>query len=523
MNSTGNRGLITGFAMVFATLLVTAVLGYLNVRRLYHYDRLVDHTHQVVSEMRNLLAILADAESGMRGFVITQDEAYLRPYETAKVTAPAALKRIGRMTADNVSQQANITELESLIARRMDLMTITVDAARRHGYEQGKEEVARGMGRAAMERVREKIHGMEREEDALLNKRVGEAVVGYWTAVVTSLISAIIGLSLALFGLYLSSRDVKARELRAKELNEINTRLEQRVVERTAAISTTNAALREEISERQRAEELTRQMAGELERSNRELSQFATVASHDLQEPLRKIQAFGDRLLGQCGDELSVKGRDYLDRMLKSTGRMRELIDSLLEYSRVSTRSRPNGPVDLQDVALEVVGDLEPRLMATGGKVEIGPLPTIAADRMQMRQLFQNLIGNALKFQRPGTTPHVQVSARLLQADHQQATNGSPALACELEFEDNGIGFEPVYAERIFELFQRLHGRSEYEGTGMGLAICKKIAERHGGTIHATSTPGVGSRFLVKLPISEAPALDDAASELGKSELGQGN
>lgn len=505
MKLIGNRGLLTGFIMVFVTLLVTTLLGYLNVRRLYRYDRLVDHTHQVVSELRNLMALVADAESGMRGYLITGEDVYLETYNAAQMSVDAAIKRIQNLTVDNPKQQANIQELKPLIDRRLELLKESVTAAQEGGFEQGRAEVAKGLGRAAMELVRSKIHAMEREEDVLLSKRVGESVVGYWTAVVTSFISAMIGLSLALLGLYLTSRDLQERERRAQELNDLNERLEQRVIERTAAISTTNAALRDEIAERQRAEQLARQMSAELERSNRELSQFATVASHDLQEPLRKIQAFGDRLLGQCNDDLSEKGRDYLNRMLASAGRMRELIDSLLEYSRVSTRTQPLSSVNLNEVAQEVLSDLEPRLAMTAGHVDVGPLPVVAGDRMQMRQLLQNLIGNALKFQRPGIPSQVQVSATLLTAEGLEPTNGQPAVACELIVADNGVGFENVYAERIFELFQRLHGRNEFEGTGMGLAICKKIAERAGGSIRAIGEPNVGSRFLVKLPLAGSP------------------
>ena len=159
-------------------------------------------------------------------------------------------------------------------------------------------------------------------------------------------------------------------------------------------------------------------------------------------------------------------------------------------------------PVDLGRVASEVVGDLEARLHQSHGQVEIGNLPTINADPLQMRQLFQNLIGNALKFQRKGAPPHVRMSARVVPRAAADNGDSQLGLACELTVEDNGVGFEPAYAQQIFELFQRLHGRDEYEGTGMGLAICKKIAERHGGSITASSTPGQGARFIVVLPLT---------------------
>jgi signal transduction histidine kinase len=502
MNSFKSRGLLTGFAMVFATLLVTAALGYLNVRRLYEHDRLVEHAHQVLSELRLLLGTVADAESAMRGFVITSDPTYLKPYESAGVTSLDSLDRIERLTADNRRQQQTLVELRGQIERRMDLMRQAIEATRGQSPEAARAEVRRGEGQAAMEVVRDLIRKMESEESALLTTRVGEATVAYWTTGVTSLISAIIGLTLAALGLVLMSREVNAREQRARDLRELNERLEQRVRQRTAELSTANAALRDEIAERRQAEQSVRLVADKLERSNRELAQFAAVASHDLQEPLRKIQAFGDRLFGQCHDQLNNKGREYLERMLASAVRMRALIDGLLEYSRVATHKQPPTPVDLGRVARDVVGDLEARLQQSGGQVEVGELPTIVADPLQIRQLLQNLIGNALKFQPKDRPPHVSVSGRVVEAPTDGNTNLLRELVCELIVEDNGVGFEPAYAQRIFELFQRLHDRDAYEGTGMGLAICKKIAERHGGQIVATSTPGRGSRFIVTLPLA---------------------
>lgn len=253
--------------------------------------------------------------------------------------------------------------------------------------------------------------------------------------------------------------------------------LEDRVRERTAELATANEAL---------------------QISNGELEQFASVASHDLQEPLRKIQAFGDRLYTRFGDDLGDQGHEYLERILASAARMRRLIDDLLSFSRVSTKAQPFIPTDLTTVAYEVVSDLEGRLHETGGRVELRKLPTLEADPLQMRQVLQNLIANGLKFHRPDVPPVVQVSSRLLSGRNG---NGQPEPMCEIAVEDNGIGFEETYLDRIFEVFQRLHGRGEYEGTGMGLAICRKIVERHGGQITAKSLPGKGSTFLVTLPV----------------------
>jgi PAS domain S-box-containing protein len=246
-----------------------------------------------------------------------------------------------------------------------------------------------------------------------------------------------------------------------------------------------------DITERKRAEKALEIQARELARSNAELEQFAYVASHDLQEPLRKIRAFGDRLREKHAAELGDDGRDYLARMLNAAARMQTLIQDLLTLSRVTSQPRPFGPVDLADVVRNVVSDLESRIEHLAGRVEVAALPVLIADRMQMAQLFQNVIGNALKFHKPGEPPVVKVRSEL--------TGDDPA-ASRIVVEDNGIGFEEKYLDRIFQVFQRLHARNEYEGSGIGLAICRRIVERHGGRITATSSPGVGTTFLITLP-----------------------
>ena len=228
-----------------------------------------------------------------------------------------------------------------------------------------------------------------------------------------------------------------------------------------------------------------------LEQSNRELESFASVASHDLQEPLRKIQTFGERLKTTCGAALSPEGRDYLERMSNAAGRMRRLIDDLLSFSRISSKAPTFARVDLGRVAREVLMDLEMAIEQAGASVTVGELPTLEAEPMQMRQLLQNLLSNSLKFRQEGVAPSVSITATV------DASTGM----CELRVADNGIGFDEKYLDRIFNVFQRLHGRGKYEGTGIGLAICRKIAERHGGCIGARSTPGQGATFIVSLPL----------------------
>jgi signal transduction histidine kinase len=243
--------------------------------------------------------------------------------------------------------------------------------------------------------------------------------------------------------------------------------------------------------QRRRSGEELSGYASRLELINKELQDFAFVASHDLQEPLRKIQTFCDMAQKRCAPVLDATSQDYLDRVVKSASRMRQLLNDLLQFSRVATRPEPFKKIDLVKIAREAADVFEATVKKTGCRIEIEDIPAIEADESQMSRLFQNLIGNALKF-RGGETAHVKVYGKL-----------DSRGICELFVKDNGIGFDPKYAELIFKPFQRLHGRKEYDGTGMGLAICRKIVERHGGNIRAESEPGKGSTFIIRLPAKQ--------------------
>jgi light-regulated signal transduction histidine kinase (bacteriophytochrome) len=229
--------------------------------------------------------------------------------------------------------------------------------------------------------------------------------------------------------------------------------------------------------------------ARELARSNAELDQFASIASHDLKEPLRKVRTFTQQVAAVDAQNLSEQGLDYIERANLAAERMQQLIDDLLKYSRVSTHGRPFAPLDLNQLTAGVLQDLELEVVRAGAAVRVGNLPTINGDASQMRQLMQNLISNALKFRREGVPTEVTIDGA--------AVDGVARIVVR----DNGIGFEPEYNGRIFRVFERLHGRGRYPGTGIGLALCLKIAERHGGTVTADGVPDMGASFTVTIPL----------------------
>ncbi|MGO9019852.1 MAG: sensor histidine kinase [Syntrophobacteraceae bacterium] len=245
-----------------------------------------------------------------------------------------------------------------------------------------------------------------------------------------------------------------------------------------------------DITDRKKAREKLKALVGRLESSNRELEEFACIASHDLREPLRKIQSFGNMLETKYSDRLDAEGKDYLIRMQNAVTRMQQLIRDLLEYAGVAGRPEPLDTVDLRQTVMEVISDLELNIETLGARVEVFELPAVKSVKSRIYQLFQNLIANALKF-RGEKQPHIKIYS--LRTDHEY----------RIFVGDNGIGFDEKYLDRIFVPFGRLHGRSAYGGTGMGLAICRKIVERHGWSMTAKSKPGEGSTFIITLPVEK--------------------
>ncbi len=480
MPSVVGKRLAVGFGLAIFLLIANAVVSFRATKTLTDNNDEVLHTQKVIETLAEVVAEVTAAESAQRGYIITGDEAFLDYYTQSSPRIDTTIASLRELTSDNPGQQERIAALERAINVRRETLELNLRLRREEGINFVLESARLLQGKEQMDAVRGIAHEIQDEEDRLLAIRTDQSHASTRNTMLTFLAANALVLGLLGAVYYVVVGDIRERQRAAERLTEARDQLEVRVKERTHELANANT---------------------ELERSNRELQDFAFVASHDLQEPLRKIQAFGDRLRTKHGSQLNEEARDYLSRMHGAAGRMHTLINDLLTFSRVTTKAQPFAPTDLNRIVREVLSDLEVRVQDNDGRVDVGELPTIDADALQMRQLFQNLIGNALKFHRPGVPPIIKVTGSISRNGDGSDDAGDRLT---LTVQDNGIGFDEKYLDRIFTPFQRLHGRNEYEGTGIGLAVCRKIVERHGGTLTARSKAGEGSTFVATLPVRQA-------------------
>jgi signal transduction histidine kinase len=507
------RKLLGGFGLVLLLLLGLSAAAYVTTEGNVQASSAVEHTLRVIALAEATEGDLVDMETGYRGFLLTGQEQFLDPYQAGLTSYPDRLSQLEQLTADNPPQVARWQSIADLTRQWTQQITEPRIALRRQvpagaqPSSQLVELVSAGEGRDQFATIRQVFDEAIATEQSLLATRLDDAQMANQRLFTTLVIGTAAALVVGVVAALLLTRDITGAVAHLADAavavagGDLKRRigLSRRDEVGRAATAFDNMADRLEgtIGDLEASSAELQRKHVELERSNRELQDFASVASHDLQEPLRKVRAFGDRLSAKYGPELTDQGRDYLARMQDAAARMQTLINDLLTFSRVTTRAQPFVSVDLNGVVSQVVSDLEVRIQQAGATVSVEPLPTIDGDQLQLRQLFQNLLANGVKFQRPGVPPVVRVYAEDVDDE-----------TVRLCVQDNGIGFDEKYLDRIFTIFQRLHGRVDYEGTGVGLAVCRKIVERHGGTITARSAPGEGATFSVTLPRTQPEALD---------------
>lgn len=491
-----------GFVTVIVILVVNGFFFYRAAMSLQNSSLQMAQSRETSRAARTLLIALVDAETGQRGYLITGDERYLEPYKNSLKNIHSLMSELKDLTADNANQRDYIFTLEKTIPDKINDLEKKIEIQKKQGQEVARQIVLSDEGKKKMDEIRALISDIDLIATTDLRKwdeQVRTSGRQFNIAILISSFSALLLLSLIYV---VTIRYFRERVEKEKVLTEANALLESRVNERTKLLAETNEQLYEEIQERKQTGEKLQKFTVDLERSNSALQDFAFVASHDLQEPLRIIQGFSGRIQSKFSENLPPEGNDFLRRIQKAAKRMEGLILDLLAYSRLTTKSQPFVSTNLHTIAQEVLDDLEETINRTNGRVVLADLPTIDADPLQMRQMIQNLVANALKFHKANVPPIVVINSRIIDKESEEHNTREKEF-CEITIKDNGIGFDEKYLERIFQPFQRLHSQQDYEGTGMGLAVCRKIVERHDGEITAQSISGQGTTFIVTLPTTQ--------------------
>lgn len=444
-------------------------------------------TNRVINAVNRLHVAVLRVESGQRGYMLTDNEDYLTDYtETLSVLTELIDEvEVSAFSSDIEEQPARISELLELTRLKINEMIEAVELTKSGANTQALALVNSDKGFKLYKRFEALFRQIDDSERDMQGTHLANLMSLRRDSVNTLIISSATTLLLIITVFLLLKINTREHEKYQEDLENINEQLESRIEARTQELS---------------------MYSDELARSNRELEDFAFVASHDLQEPLRKIRAFGNRLESGYADVIDERGKDFLARMLNAAERMSMLISDLLAFSRVSTRGKDFGDVDLNKALSSVLSDLEIAIDEKSAKVNMDHLPIIRGDRTQIEQLFLNLISNALKFQPEGVAPEVNVTCSVPdEAELADIVMSDEFDWVKIEVADNGIGFDQSFAEKIFAPFQRLHGRTEYKGTGIGLAVCRRIVERHNGQITAQSVQGEGATFTILVPKDSEP------------------
>jgi signal transduction histidine kinase len=453
-----------GFGLALAVLAGIALLSYHNAQSVAEAAEGRQRALVRLDQLQEFLAAAMDVETGERGYVVTGDPVFLEPYHSGIERLGPELQRLSAALANDPRQQSALKALQETVPQlvRHDGQVVAFKASKDDGAAQ--RAVATGRGKQIMDHIRQLIAVLRAEEREQLQQREQQFQTGLGWSMLIIVAGSLVGFTAVGSAAVAINRSLRER-------NRLNAELQQALAQNTQMLNQLRAA------------------GADLTRSNQELEQFAYVASHDLQEPLRKVSSFAQLLSAQYKGKLDADADEFIGYMVDGASRMQTLIQNLLAYSRLGRKGQSFAPANGSAVLRQALTNLQGAIEESGAVVTSAPLPTVLADEGQLVQLFQNLIGNAIKFC-GANKPLIQVRAE---------PNG-PAWTFSVR--DNGIGIDPQFAERIFVIFQRLHSREEYPGTGIGLALCKKIVERHGGRIWLESKPGQGATFCFTIPRS---------------------
>ncbi|GGB77781.1 sensor histidine kinase [Deinococcus soli (ex Cha et al. 2016)] len=497
--------LLRPFVLPFALLLGVGGLVAYGVRQ---NDAALKHVLeaqvrlQLITDMTNQVSVM---ENSQRGFVITAQDSYLDPFEDGMLAFQADTFALRDLSVTDL-QRTNLGRVKAAVTRWNEVAAQPEIRARRDSLDRAAARVGNGVGGGLLNEARRVLAVMTTNETLRLNAAAEQSRVllerVQWIAAGGLLLSV----ALLLLTAYRVTRTVSRTVLdlnaaaQAIAQGDYARRTPRMPVQELAQLGAQFDAMAGAVQDREaqlRATAEALQASNtHLERSNRELEQFAYVASHDLQEPLRTIGSYTELLARRYHGKLDDRADQYIAFTTSATLRMKTLIQDLLAYSRVRKAPRAAQDVNLGDLTRDIVADLSVQIKGSGAQVDVGPLPTVHSNPDLLRHALQNLIGNALKFQQPGVPPRVRVTAE------------REARRWVIHVQDNGIGIAPEYHERIFGVFQRLHGMDEYTGSGIGLAVTRSAAEQLGGDLWLDSTPGQGSTFHLALPLTPAPTGD---------------